>query len=53
MQAVALAKAGFKVIVPDLRGMGKSSKPVLVEEYALAVVGQDICALADHLSIAK
>ncbi|MGH2884330.1 MAG: alpha/beta fold hydrolase, partial [Solirubrobacteraceae bacterium] len=33
-QVPALADAGFRVIVPDLRGYGRSDKPAEVEAYA-------------------
>ena len=32
-QVPALAGAGFQVIVPDLRGYGRSGKPEAVEAY--------------------
>ena len=38
-QVPALADAGFKVIVPDLRGYGRSDKPAEVEAYAMAGAG--------------
>src|SRR5580704_5305019 len=39
-QVPALAKAGFKVIVPDLRGYGGSDKPAEIEAYGMqSVVG--------------
>lgn len=34
-QVPALVEAGFRVIVPDLRGYGRSDKPSDVEAYAL------------------
>src|ERR1700693_2196883 len=34
-QVPALAEAGFKVIVPDLRGYGSSDKPEEVEAYTI------------------
>ena len=47
-QVPALAGAGFKVIVPDLRGYGRSDKPEEVEAYGLASVAGDVLAvLAD------
>ena len=33
-QIPALAEAGFQVIVPDMRGYGRSDKPAEVEAYA-------------------
>jgi pimeloyl-ACP methyl ester carboxylesterase len=47
-QVPALAEAGFKVIVPDLRGFGDSDKPESVEAYALPFLAGDVVAvLAD------
>ena len=34
-QVPALAEAGFKVIVPDMRGYGRSDKPTEVEAYTM------------------
>jgi len=45
-QAPALAEAGFKVIVPDLRGYGRSDKPADVQAYALPLLAGD---RVDHL----
>jgi pimeloyl-ACP methyl ester carboxylesterase len=47
-QVPALADAGFKVIVPDLRGYGRSDKPDSVEAYALPFLAGDVLGvLAD------
>ena len=47
-QVPALADAGFQVIVPDLRGYGRSGKPAAVEAYSLLLIGADVTAvLAD------
>lgn len=47
-QVPALAGAGFKVIVPDLRGYGGSDRPEAVAAYALPVLAGDVLAvLAD------
>jgi pimeloyl-ACP methyl ester carboxylesterase len=34
-QVPALAEAGFQVIVPDLRGHGRSGKPEAIQAYSL------------------
>ena len=48
-QVPALADAGFQVIVPDLRGYGRSGKPDAVEAYSLPVLAGDVLAiLADQ-----
>jgi pimeloyl-ACP methyl ester carboxylesterase len=47
-QVPALAEAGFKVIVPDLRGYGRSDKPADVQAYALpALVGDVVAVMGD------
>ena len=47
-QVPALAEAGFQVIVPDLRGYGRSGKPEAVEAYSLLTLAGDVMAvLAD------
>ena len=47
-QVTALAEAGFRVIVPDLRGYGLSDKPAEVEAYSLPLLAGDVMAvLAD------
>jgi pimeloyl-ACP methyl ester carboxylesterase len=48
-QVPALAEAGFQVIVPDLRGYGRSGKPEAVEAYSLSLLAGDVRAiLADR-----
>jgi pimeloyl-ACP methyl ester carboxylesterase len=44
-QVPALAAAGFQVIVPDLRGYGKSGHPEAVEAYSLALLAGDVQAV--------
>ena len=47
-QVPALAEAGFQVIVPDLRGYGRSDKPEGVDAYHLMLLAGDVIAvLAD------
>jgi len=46
--APALAQ-GRRVICPDLRGYGASSKPARMEDYSFRAMGGDILALMDHL----
>lgn len=50
-QIVPLANAGYRVIVPDQRGYGESSKPARVAEYALDQMSDDVVAIADALGI--
>ena len=44
-QVPALAAAGFQVIVPDLRGCGRSGKPEVVEAYSLPLLAGDVLAI--------
>jgi pimeloyl-ACP methyl ester carboxylesterase len=47
-QVPALAEAGFRVLVPDMRGYGRSDKPPAVEAYAMqALVGDVVAVLSD------
>ena len=52
-QVPALAGAGFLVIVPDLRGYGRSGKPEAVEAYSLLLLAGDVTAVLADLEIAK
>jgi pimeloyl-ACP methyl ester carboxylesterase len=46
-QVPALSQAGFKVIVPDLRGYGRSDKPGEVEAYRMHHLVADVLAVLD------
>jgi pimeloyl-ACP methyl ester carboxylesterase len=46
-QVPALAEAGFQVIIPDLRGYGRSDKPAEVEAYAIPALAADVLAVMD------
>jgi pimeloyl-ACP methyl ester carboxylesterase len=52
-QVPALAAAGFRVIVPDLRGYGRSGKPEAVEAYSIPVLAGDVLAILDSLEITR
>src|ERR1700678_3510134 len=52
-QVPALAAAGVKVIVPDLRGYGRSGKPGAVEAYSLPLLAGDTMAVLADLGIAR
>ncbi len=47
-QIPALAAAGFRVLVPDLRGYNLSDKPPGVASYRLSLLSQDVAALIRH-----
>ena len=44
-QVPALAGAGFQVIVPDLRGYGRSDKPEPVDAYSIPALAGDVLAI--------
>jgi pimeloyl-ACP methyl ester carboxylesterase len=52
-QVPALAGAGFQVIVPDLRGYGRSDKPDAVEAYSMGLLAADVLAVLADLEIAR
>src|SRR6516162_5248604 len=52
-QVPALAGAGFQVIVPDLRGYGRSDKPEAVEAYSLSLLAGDVQAILADLDIGR
>src|SRR5487761_28401 len=52
-QVPALVDAGFKVVVPDLRGFGSSDNPADVNHYNLSFVATDIGAVLDDAGVEK
>ena len=52
-QVPALAGAGFRVIVPDLRGYGASDKPDDVGAYAIPFLAADVLGVLDHLGVER
>jgi pimeloyl-ACP methyl ester carboxylesterase len=50
-QVPALVDAGFRTVVPDLRGYGRSGQPEAVEAYAIPHLASDVVAILDDLSI--
>jgi pimeloyl-ACP methyl ester carboxylesterase len=52
-QVPALAAAGFQVIVPDLRGYGRSDKPEAVEAYATSLLARDVMAVLADLGLTR
>ena len=50
-QVPALAEAGYKVIVPDQRGYGKSDKPAEVEAYNILYLAGDVGAVLDDAGV--
>ncbi len=52
-QVPVLAEAGFKVIVPDLRGYGRSDKPTEVESYGLQWLAGDVLAVMSDAGVER
>jgi pimeloyl-ACP methyl ester carboxylesterase len=52
-QVPALAEAGFRVIVPDLRGYGRSDKPSDVQAYALPALAGDVLAVMNDAGVQR
>ncbi|KAL1936037.1 hypothetical protein VTP01DRAFT_171 [Rhizomucor pusillus] len=46
-----LAKLGYRVIVPSLRGFGETDAPADPAEYGFGTVSKDIAALLDYLEL--
>ncbi len=47
-QVGPLSEAGYRVLVPDMRGFGDSDAPEAIEEYAVDVLAGDVLGLLDH-----
>ena len=52
-QVPELARAGFQVVVPDLRGYGRSGKPRDVQAYSLPLLAADVAAVLADLGISR
>ncbi|HEX6392153.1 MAG TPA: alpha/beta fold hydrolase [Acidimicrobiales bacterium] len=52
-QIEPLAAAGYRLIVPDLRGYGLSDKPAGVDAYNLLFLAADPVAILDRLGVEK
>lgn len=50
-QVPALNAAGYRTIVPDLRGRGLTDRPEGVENYALPLLVQDVAGIIDALRL--
>jgi pimeloyl-ACP methyl ester carboxylesterase len=48
-----LAARGYRVVAPDLRGVGESSRPTRVRDYRLSILGDDVAALVTALGREK
>lgn len=52
-QIPALAAAGYRVIAPDMRGMGGTEAPAEPEAYGLPEINGDLIGLLDHIGETK
>jgi pimeloyl-ACP methyl ester carboxylesterase len=52
-QVPALTAAGYRVLAPDLRGFGRSSKPTDLAAYTAPILVADVIALLDALDIRR
>jgi pimeloyl-ACP methyl ester carboxylesterase len=50
-QIPALVQAGYRVIAPDLRGFGESSRPESIEAYGLPLLVGDVIDVLDALGV--
>jgi pimeloyl-ACP methyl ester carboxylesterase len=52
-QVPSLVNNGFRAIVPDMRGRGRSGKPQDVSEYRLSSIVRDVTGILDALAIPR
>ncbi|GAA0995503.1 epoxide hydrolase EphA [Acrocarpospora macrocephala] len=52
-QVPALVEAGYRVVAPDMRGYGRSSRPSSPDGYDSDTVGADLIALLDHEQVER
>jgi pimeloyl-ACP methyl ester carboxylesterase len=52
-QIPALAGAGYRVLAPDQRGYGRSSRPEATEDYDILRLTGDLVGLLDELDVAQ
>lgn len=52
-QISPIANAGFRVVAPDMRGMGRTSAPSDVRGYDVPAITGDLLGLLDHLGEAR
>ena len=50
-QVPALLDAGYRVIAPDLRGFGDSSKPVGADKYGILDIAGDVVGILDSVGV--
>jgi pimeloyl-ACP methyl ester carboxylesterase len=47
-QAKVLVEAGYRVVIPDMRGYGSSGRPTDVSAYSTRAAGADLIGLLEH-----
>ncbi|HXQ62771.1 MAG TPA: alpha/beta fold hydrolase, partial [Acidimicrobiales bacterium] len=52
-QVPTLVAAGFRVIVPDLRGYGGSDQPKEIDAYGIPYLVGDVLGVLDHLGVVR
>ena len=52
-QMQALLDNGYRVIAPDLKGYGDSSKPAAVEDYRLPIVVNEVLGILDTMGVSS
>src|SRR5437867_3857398 len=52
-QVPALVGAGFRVVVPDLRGFGESDRPTAVDDYGVMHSVADMLAILEALGVER
>ena len=52
-QIPVLAEAGYRVLAPDQRGYGRSSRPEAIEDYDIHALTGDLLALLDDIGEEK
>jgi pimeloyl-ACP methyl ester carboxylesterase len=52
-QVPALVDAGFRVIVPDMRGYGASDKPTAITAYSMGALIGDVLAVLDDSGVER
>lgn len=52
-QVPALVRGGFRAIVPDMRGRGRTDRPEAVEAYRLSTIVRDVIGILDALQVQR
>ncbi|MEZ4587167.1 MAG: alpha/beta hydrolase [Gemmatimonadales bacterium] len=50
-QVPALTEAGYRVIAPDLRGLGEAPRPTGIRPYRMPLLAADVLGLLDQLGL--